>query len=166
MSLYTPDSSGIFSLSGFSYQIRVFVLYMLKLKEGMQIEFETIEDVNMRKIKKHNELDDFEENFINRVVSNDTNIAIQVKRTNISDSSALHILLNWVLLESSEYKITKYVLFTDDEYGNIDILFSKSALEQFKNIKESTKGTKATITKVKKKFSEFDELVLSPHGRQ
>lgn len=62
MEPYILDNSGIYSLSGFSYQIRVFVYYMLKLKEGMQIEFETIDDINMKKIKPQ-QLDDFDENF-------------------------------------------------------------------------------------------------------
>ncbi len=149
MATYIPDSSGIFSLSGFSFQIRVFVCYMLTLKEGMQIEFETIDDVNIGKIK-HNEIDNFDDNYVNRIVGTNTNIAVQVKRTSITESSAIKILLNWILLESSEHVITKYVLFTDAEYENVDILFSKSAQEQFEFIKESTKSSRATITKVKK----------------
>ena len=48
---YQPDSSGINSLSGFSFQIKVFVYYMLMLEEGMQIEFETLEDVNIKNIE-------------------------------------------------------------------------------------------------------------------
>lgn len=157
MATYIPDSSGIFSLSGFSFQIRVFVCYMLTLKEGMQIEFETIDDVNIGKIK-HNEIDNFDDNYVNRIVGTNTNIAVQVKRTSITESSAIKILLNWILLESSEHVITKYVLFTDAEYENVDILFSKSAQEQFEFIKESTKSSRATITKVKKMYRKFEDF--------
>lgn len=150
MDTYVQDSSGINSLSGFSYQIRVYVYYLLSIEEGMQIEFETIEDVNIKKIKP-NEIDNYNENFINRIVSNNSNVAIQVKRTNITESVALKV---WVLLESSEHNVNKYILFTDDEYENIDIMFKKSAKEQFDLIRESNKNAKATITKVKKIYKE------------
>lgn len=158
MTTYKPDSSGIFSLSGFSFQIRVFVYYLLTLKEGMQIEFETIDDVNIRKIN-HSEIDDFDEKFVNRIVGCNNNVAIQVKRTSISESSAIKILLNWILLESSEHIITKYVLFTDDEYKNVDIIFNKPAQELFEFIKNSTQGSRATVTKVKKMYKEFEDFI-------
>lgn len=59
---YEQDFSGINSLSGFSFQIRVFCYYMLDLKEEMQIEFETIEDVNVKNLKVEN-IDENSENF-------------------------------------------------------------------------------------------------------
>lgn len=46
---YVPDKSGINSLGGFAYQIKVFVLYMLSIDENMQAEFETIDDVAVKK---------------------------------------------------------------------------------------------------------------------
>lgn len=151
MDTYIPDSSGINSLGGFSYQIRVFVCCMLSLKDNMQIEFETIDDVNIKKIKP-NEIDDYDENFISKISGIDSNTAIQVKRTSITESVAQKVLLNWILLEASENAITKYVLFTDKTYNNNDILFNKSADELFSSVKESNKSAKAIITKVKKKF--------------
>ncbi len=54
----------------------------------MQIEFETIDDVNIGKIK-HNEIDNFDDNYVNRIVGTNTNIAVQVKRTSITESSAI-----------------------------------------------------------------------------
>ncbi|XER07857.1 hypothetical protein SRRS_34500 [Sporomusa rhizae] len=45
--IYQSDSSGINSLRGGSFQVKVFVYYMVMLKKGMQIEFETLEDVNI-----------------------------------------------------------------------------------------------------------------------
>jgi hypothetical protein len=148
MDTYLQDRSGINSLSGFSYQIRVFVYHMLALKEGMQIEFETIEDVNIKKIKPA-EIDNYEDDFINKIMGIDGNTAIQVKRTNISESSARKILLNWIMLESSKNIVTEYILFTDAEYRNIDKMFNKSAKEQFTLITESSKSSSATISKVK-----------------
>ncbi|MGG4144985.1 hypothetical protein ABEW34_17855 [Paenibacillus algorifonticola] len=158
MEPYILDNGGIFSLSGFSYQIRVFVYYMLKMKEGMQIEFETIEDVNMKKIKPY-QIDEYDEKIINKIVSSATNEAIQVKRTKITESTTMQILMNWFLLETSEQNVSKYTLFTDSEYGNLDILFSKSAETIFEVVKNSKKTSKATITKVKKKIKEIDEFI-------
>lgn len=43
--MYIPDESGINSLGGFAYQIKVFVSYMLSMDEGMQAEFETVDDI-------------------------------------------------------------------------------------------------------------------------
>ncbi|SEO05715.1 hypothetical protein [Paenibacillus sp. OK076] len=157
MDTYTQDSSGIFSLGGFSFQMRVFVYYMLTLKKGMQIEFETIDDVNIRKLK-HQEIDKYDDNFVSKIVGNDTNVAVQVKRTSITESSVLKVLLNWIILESSENAISKYILFTHDEYKNSDILFSKSAEEQYEIIRKSTKGSKALITKVKKMYTDFESF--------
>jgi hypothetical protein len=42
---FQPDQSGINSLAGFAYQIKVFAYYSFDLKEDTQIEFETIEDI-------------------------------------------------------------------------------------------------------------------------
>jgi hypothetical protein len=149
METYVPDSSGINSLGGFSYQIRVFVYFMLSLKDNMQIEFETLDDVNIKKIK-HDEIDDNDEKFISKIKGGGINKAIQVKRTSISAEVAQKVILNWMLLESSENMVTKYVLFTDQKYNNSDILFNKSAEELFKCVIDSTSNAKALITKVKK----------------
>ena len=47
--MYIPDESGINSLGGFAYQIKVFVSYMLSMDEGMQAEFETVDDIAISK---------------------------------------------------------------------------------------------------------------------
>lgn len=47
---YQTDTGGINSLSGFAYQIRVFVLYMLTMEKDMQTEFETLEDVALNNL--------------------------------------------------------------------------------------------------------------------
>ena len=39
------DNGGIYSLAGFAYQIKVFVLHVLELKNGYTLEYETIDDV-------------------------------------------------------------------------------------------------------------------------
>lgn len=80
--MYIPDESGINSLGGFAYQIKVFVSYMLSMEEGMQAEFETADDIAISKmtpdiiddnedknaIREHNvELKKFKEQLTNMV---------------------------------------------------------------------------------------------------
>ena len=42
------DNGGIYSLAGFAYQIKVFVLNVLELKNGYTLEYETIDDVALK----------------------------------------------------------------------------------------------------------------------
>lgn len=158
---YEQDFSGINSLRGFSFQIRVFCFYMLELKEDMQIEFETIEDVNIKNFKAEN-IDENSENFRSILFSKDTNQAIQVKRTKISNDVAMKILLNWILLENSENNIKIYILLTESVYNNKDIIFNKTIDEVYQTIISSKKKKNATITKVKdlykNKYEDFIKI--------
>lgn len=160
MSSFTTDSSGIYSLAGFAFQIRVFVYYMLTLKEGMQIDFEKIDDVSIKKLN-HEELDEYEENFVSKVLEDSSYTAVQVKRTNITESTAEKVLLNWLLLETSDFNINKYVLFTDEKYRNKDMMFTRTAEEIFIDVKNSKKGAKALITKVKKKYKNLEDFKMA-----
>jgi len=159
---FEQDNSGINSLRGFSFQIKVFVYYMLDLKEGMQLEFETIEDVNLKKIKADN-IDENSENFRSTFLSTEANQAIQVKRTTITNAVATKILLNWILLESSNHNVSKYVLLTESAYNNKDNIFDGSLKDLFQTIIESNKKANATISKVKNlyknNFEDFENII-------
>lgn len=159
---FEQDYSGINSLRGFAFQIKVFVSYMLDLKADMQLEFETIEDVNLKKIKTDN-IDENSENFISNLLNAGTNQAIQVKRTTITKDVALKILLNWIMLESSDCNVSKYILLTEDAYNNKDIIFEDSVDELFQKILKSSKKSNATVTKVKSQFKDdferFEKVV-------
>lgn len=159
---FEQDYSGINSLRGFSFQIKIFVSYMLDLKDGMQLEFETIEDVNLKKIKADN-IDENSENFRSNLLNAETNQAIQVKRTTITKDVAMKILLNWILLESSNRNVSKYILLTESFYNNKDIIFEGSLDELFKKIIKSSQKSNATITKVKSlykdDFKNFEKVV-------
>ena len=48
MGSYIPDQSGINSLGGFAYQIRLFVYYMLSMEENMSIGFEIVDDISIK----------------------------------------------------------------------------------------------------------------------
>lgn len=150
MDNYETDTSGINSLGGFAYQIKVFVLYMLEMHENMQTEFETLDDVTVNKLSPET-IDINEDKFKNSIVSSEGIKVIQVKRTKLDASIARQILLNWMLLESSGDSVTDYILFTSAEYGNEDILFNVSAEDLYSKV-VNTKKTKATITKMKNKY--------------
>lgn len=150
MDNYEVDTSGINSLGGFAYQIKVFVLYMLEMDENMQTEFETLDDVAVNKLLPDT-IDINEDKFKSSIVSSKGIKVIQVKRTKIDAGTARQILLNWILLESSGDLVTDYILFTSTAYGNNDILFEISAEDLYLKVMKTTKS-KATIAKVKNKF--------------
>lgn len=151
MDTFVADQSGINSLGGFAYQIKVFVFYMLSISENMQVEFETVDDVSVRKLIPET-IDDNEDKFRNLVISTSGIKAIQVKRTLITADTAKQIILNWILLEGSESIVTNYILFTDNSYGNKDNIFDVTAENLYSEVLNTTKSSRATIAKVKKKY--------------
>ncbi|MDU0156224.1 hypothetical protein [Bacillus cabrialesii] len=154
---FESDKSGINSLGGFSYQIKVFVYYLSKLKKGMQLEFESYDDISFARIDPK-KLDEDSENFKSTIVENDSVTSIQVKRTNITNETAIQTLLNWFLLEASEIEVSKYILFTDSAYNNEDKMFDISCDDLFALVKGSKKSVTATISKVKMHFKGNYEL--------
>lgn len=146
------NDSGITSLAGFAYQIRVFVYYMTQMSDiDSRIEFETLEDVVVSKSSETNiALDQKSDYFRSLFVDKNTYTAIQVKRTSLSNDTYKKILFNWLLLESSDKKINEYILFTEDSYGNVDELFSILPQDLFSEISNTTKKrSDALIVKVK-----------------
>lgn len=148
---YQADSSGINSLAGFAYQIRVFALYAFKLEENMILEFETIEDVNIKSIKS-DEIDKLECSIICKSNIKTTNLAIQVKHTTVSDSTAQKMILNWLLLEKSEHEISQYILLSDESYKNNGGIFKDDAKKFFDIISKTTTKSNSTISKVKTEY--------------
>lgn len=140
------DTAGINSLRGFSYQIKVFVLSLSKIKNGEQVEYETIDDVNIQTITPLN-FDDKCVGVIN-LTNNRTNRTIQVKRTTISNEIAKRILFNWLLLEARG-DVLEYQLFTDSLYENEDNIFNQDIDKLFDEIKKSRARNNALIAKVK-----------------
>ncbi|WP_205601084.1 hypothetical protein [Virgibacillus sp. Bac330] len=145
---FQTDQSGINSLAGFAYQIKVFAYYAFDLKEDMQVEFETIEDVNLKAIAPE-QIDKHSHKFVCRVTESGVNKAIQVKHTSIGNAVAQQMLLNWILLEHSSHNVEEYILFTDKIYQNDGDIFNKDAETLHKIVVESDMQRNATISKVK-----------------
>lgn len=155
---YSTGESGVKSLGGFAYQIKVFTYYLSRLQHKEQIEFETLEDVNIRTVQQE-EIDKKSDSYKCIMKEEESNVAIQVKRTKISNASAEKILYNWLLTEKSHENISKYVLFSDEVYENQDIIFNRDIQKLFNKIKMSKKNANALITKVKKQFDDdFEEF--------
>lgn len=158
---YQMDSSGINSLAGFAYQIKVFSLYAFELTENTAIEFETIEDVNLKAIKPE-QIDRLSQNFTCKSIGETSNSAIQVKHTDVDSSTAQKMILNWLLLENSEHTIDNYVLFTDKIYQNSGAIFAQDAHALFDEIVASKKRADAAISKVKSAYKgHFDDFAAA-----
>lgn len=147
------NDSGIQSLSGFAYQIRVFVYYMAKMESKSQIEFETIEDIAINNTNIDTFFDKNSDCFRSVLKNTSGYNAIQVKRTAISDSTKQKILFNWLILESTNDNIMNYILFTDDSYGNTDTVFDTSSEILYETVIQSNKKADALISIVKKIYS-------------
>ncbi|AVQ37749.1 hypothetical protein C7M56_03245 [Clostridium botulinum] len=155
---YSTGDSGIRSLAGFAYQIKVFIYYMSVLKKNEYIEFETLEDVNIRNVQSE-EIDRKSTSYKCVMRNIEKNVAIQVKRTSISTESAKKILYNWLIIEKSHDNINKYILFTDEEYENKDIIFDIDVKELFDKVNNSNSKSNALITIVKNIFNgDFEEF--------
>lgn len=149
---YQPDKSGLVSLGGFSYQIKVFAMLAAELKEGETIEFETFDDVAKEKISP-NTFDDVVEANIRTSIT-----AVQVKKTKVSDKVAKGILLNWIQLENSNLNIEKFILYTESSYENKEnSLINVDADALIKEVKESEEKANSNKTKVKKILEKIGE---------
>ncbi len=110
------DNGGIYSLAGFAYQMKVFILQILQLQRGNVLEYETIDDVALKmtadNIDKH-------EDQLCSVLTTTSRKAIQVKRTNVTNSVAKKVLKNWILADKSNNDIEQFVLVTDRDIPRI-----------------------------------------------
>ena len=101
---FIPDKSGIKSLAGFSFQIKVFCNLASKLEKEKQIEFESIDDVAINSVKADN-LDSLNSKLIIPEYE-----AIQVKHTSLNNELIENVLMNWIQIETSSNKVSKYII--------------------------------------------------------
>lgn len=145
---FTPDKSGIKSLAGFSFQIKVFCNLASKLEKDKQIEFESVDDIAISHPFISETLDD-----INSIFLNSDYEAIQVKHTTLNNDLVDNVLMNWIQIEASAVSVSKYILITDRNYENEDLLRKIDIDDFIKRVMESDKKKNANITKVKEIFS-------------
>ena len=125
------DKSGIYSLGGFSFQIHVFSLNLLKLHSREEnVGFEVVDDVSVKLTP--DTIDDA--NGLCGVGSFDNAVqAIQVKKTKVTADIAKRVLKNWISLYVSNAGISKYILVTNQDM-DMDIFKKISCTEIFNDI--------------------------------
>lgn len=140
------DSSGIFSLAGFAYQIKVFILQTLEVDKGCTLEYETIDDVALK--MDNSDIDKYEDKLCS-VLNVEKKKAIQVKRTKVTNCVAQKVVKNWILADENNKDIDEFVLVTDREvdeniFGSIDI----DMILQDINMSNGCKSIEAKIKKL------------------
>ena len=124
------DNGGIYSLAGFAYQIKVFVLNVLELKNGYTLEYETIDDVALKMAA--DKLDEHEDDLCS-IFTATSRRAIQVKKTQVTNSIAKKVVKNWILADKNNADIEQFVLVTDREV-DMDAFVDLDVDEIFKEV--------------------------------
>ena len=140
-----PVNAGIYSLAGFIYQIKVFILKLISSNEQQQVEYETLDDVAIRQIS---DLETIEEKLLCRFGNSDSFTAIQVKKADVSDSESDRILYNW-LIALNRANIKEFALYHPTEYSISTKAFDISPDEHYKKIINSSRRSDALISQVK-----------------
>lgn len=95
--------------------------YALQLENNSSfVEFETLDDVT---IKNRKDIETKDTSFTSNIVNNEYSYrVIQVKKKKLNKSKTMDILLNWLLLIEKYDQIKHFILFTDKDYKNKNIV--------------------------------------------
>lgn len=138
------ENGGIYSLAGFAYQIKVFILQVLELEIGYVLEYETIDDVALKMTA--DKMDEHEDELCS-ILTATSRKAIQVKKTQVTKSIAKKVVKNWILANKNNDDIEQFVLVTDREVVT-DVFADLDVDEIFEEINVAT-GNKSIDAKVK-----------------
>lgn len=138
------ENGGIYSLAGFAYQIKVFILQVLELEIGYVLEYETIDDVALKMTA--DKMDEHEDELCS-ILTATSRKAIQVKKTQVTKSIAKKVVKNWILANKNNDDIEQFVLVTDKEVVT-DVFADLDVDEIFEEINVAT-GNKSIDAKVK-----------------
>lgn len=153
--MVSATSAGLNSLSGFSFQIKAFILMMTQLTDGKCVEFETLDDVVVRDIPSNDKAHD--SCIKTRETEDGTIIAFQVKQTKVTDSIARKIVYNWLLALNKNPSICSFELIVDKGYSYVSTVFSNSAEKEYKIVMDSDLGGNALVTQVKEIYKDRPE---------
>ena len=144
------NNSGIYSLAGFAYQIRVFIYYLTQLQDNYSLGFETYDDVALQRTDIDSTVHEEKLQTYNGILNSPSGItALQVKRTALSSEDYEKVLFNWIILNNSSSNVEKFVLFVDKSYGNSDSVFPTNYRSLYNKIVNSSSNRNALITQVK-----------------
>lgn len=138
------DNGGIYSLAGFAYQIKVFILQVLELKLGYTLEYETIDDVALKMTA--DKMDEHEDELCS-ILTATSRKAIQVKKTQVTNTIAKKVVKNWILADENNEDIEQFVLVTDREVA-MDVFVDLDVDEILEEVNAAT-GNKSIDAKVK-----------------
>lgn len=130
------NDSGLSSLSGFSYQIKVFILRLTQLQQGQRVEFETLDDVAVRSLSSKDSISD--SCFKWKVDETSSIEVFQVKQTNVSESVRRQVLYNWLLAYNQKPDISKFTLYVAQGYSINEKAFTNDSEKEYQTIQETT----------------------------
>lgn len=147
--------AGIVSLSGFAFQIKVFVMLLSQLQQNQQIEFETLDDVAINSLPNN---DKQEDSCIKKQSDKETGIKVfQVKQTNVTTDVCRKVLYNWLLALTEEPNVSEFVLYLGKGYSATTTVLSGTADNEYKKIIDSDKLPTALVTRVKVLYQDNSE---------
>lgn len=146
------NDSGLSSLSGFSYQIKVFILRLTQLQQGQRVEFETLDDVAVRSLSSKDSISD--SCFKWKVDETSSIEVFQVKQTNVSESVRRQVLYNWLLAYNQKPDISKFTLYVAQVYSINEKAFTNDSEKEYQTIIESDKAVTALVSRVKQIYKD------------
>ena len=164
------NNSGIYSLAGFAYQIKVFIYYLTQLQDNYALGFETYDDVALQRTDIDSTVQEGKLQTYNGIFNSPSGItALQVKRTTLSNDDYEKVLFNWIILNNSSANVENFVLLVDKSYGNTDSVFPTDLSSLYNKIINSNSNRNALITQVKEiinnNYTLFTQLCKSIKDR-
>ena len=164
------NNSGIYSLAGFAYQIKVFIYYLTQLQDNYALGFETYDDVALQRTDIDSTAQEGKLQTYNGIFNSPSGItALQVKRTTLSNDDYEKVLFNWIILNNSSANVENFVLLVDKSYGNTDSVFLTDLNTLYNKIINSSSNRNALITQVKEiinnNYTLFMQLCMSIKDR-
>ena len=164
------NNSGIYSLAGFAYQIKMFIYYLTQLQDNYALGFETYDDVALQRTDIDSAEQEGKLQTYNSIFNSPSGItALQVKRTTLSNDDYEKVLFNWIILNNSSANVENFVLLVDKSYGNTDSVFPTDLSSLYNKIINSNSNRNALITQVKEiinnNYTLFTQLCKSIKDR-
>lgn len=146
------NDAGLSSLSGFSYQIKVFIFRLTQMQQGQRVEFETLDDVAVRSLSNKESVSD--SCFKWSVDENSSIEVFQVKQTNVTEAVGRQVLYNWLLAYNQRPEIAKFTLYLAQGYSSNTKAFTNGPEKEYQTVIESNKGATALVTRVKQIYKD------------
>jgi hypothetical protein len=146
------NDAGLNSLSGFSYQIKVFIFRLTLIQQGQRVEFETLDDVAVSSLSYKDSVSD--SCFKWSINENSSAEVFQVKQTNVTESVGRQVMYNWLLAYNQKPTIAKFTLYIAQGYSFKANTFTNGAAKENQVVRESDKSPTALVTRVKQLYQD------------